>query len=48
MTSTPQPEPEKVHGDPLDPEADREVQPGDVAEDPAAPDEDDPGLTRPP
>ncbi len=33
-------EPDKLHGDPLDPAADREVSAGDVAEDPNAPDED--------
>ncbi len=40
MTSPQQPQPEKVHGDPVDPNAEREVESGDVAEDPAAPDED--------
>jgi hypothetical protein len=37
---TEQTQPEKVHGDPVDPAADREVSAGDVAEDPNAPDED--------
>ena len=37
---TEQSQPEKVHGDPVDPAADREVAAGDVAEDPKAPDED--------
>jgi hypothetical protein len=41
MSSPREQEPAKVHGDPVDPHADREVKAGDVAEDPAAPDEDD-------